>query len=287
MPTIETNGIETYYERLGQGRSVVFVHGAIVDRNAWRPQIDALAGEYEVVAYDLRGHGLTGGSPRDPYSIELFADDLAALIEGLDLDTPVVCGHSTGGCIAQVYAHRNPDDVAGLVLADTFTPEVLSRADWLHRKALLATIPPVRHLGYERVERAKNWLHERFQPGAAGHYENVEGLRDDGEAMSTEEFAKVIRAVARFAESHVDLSRITAPTLVLYGENDLGFVREHAARLGAHVPNVSLLEVPGAGHASNLEDPQFVISALREFLEANVCERAPHPADPGHLSAST
>ena len=266
MPTVETNGIQTYYERFGDGPPIVFVHGGIVDRNGWRPQIDALAEEYTVVAYDLRGHGLTGPSTRERYSIELFADDLAALLDALDLEQPVVCGHSTGGCVAQVHASRNPDDIAGLVLADTFTPEVLSRADWVQRQLLLASILPARLVGFQRVERAKNWLHERFQPGAAGEYETIETLRADGATMSTNEFAKVIRAMVRFGDRPIDFTRIDAPTLVLYGENDLGFIRQHAAKLEAELPNPSLLEVPGAGHAANLDNPAFVNDAIREFL---------------------
>lgn len=268
MPTVETNGIETYYERLGEGPPVVFVHGAAADRNGWRPQIDALAEAYTVVAYDVRGHGLTGPSARERYSIELFADDLAALIDALDLDSPVVCGHSMGGCIAQVHASRRPDDVAGLVLADTFTPQVISRSDWLQRKLLLAAMPPARLVGFERVEKAKNWLHERFRRGAAEDYENVAALREEGATMSTAEFAKTMRAVATFGERPIDYTRITAPTLVLHGENDLGFIGAHADELGRDLPNATVQAVPDAGHAAPLDNPEYVTDALGLFLAA-------------------
>ncbi|MFB6140372.1 MAG: alpha/beta fold hydrolase [Halosimplex sp.] len=155
MPTVRTNDVETYYERRGEGPPVVFVHGAIVDHSQWDPQLEALSDEYTTVAYDVRGHGRTGGSPRSAYSMDLFADDLHALLDALDIENPVLCGLSTGGCIAQVYAARHPDRVAGLVLADTFAPDYLSVGERFQRSLMLrATIPPVRLVGYERVEKA-------------------------------------------------------------------------------------------------------------------------------------
>ena len=86
MPTILTNGVETYYERRGSGPPVVFVHGAILDHSQWDPQTEELSDDYTVLAYDVRGHGRTGGSRRGSYSVELFADDLAALLDGLNRD---------------------------------------------------------------------------------------------------------------------------------------------------------------------------------------------------------
>lgn len=271
MPTVRTNDIETYYEQRGSGPPLVFVHGAILDHSQWTPQLAALSEEYTTIAYDVRGHGRTGGSARNPYSIDLFAADLDAFITALGLDSPVICGLSTGGCIAQVYAARYPDGVAGLVLADTFTPELLDWRERLQRSAMLrATVPPVRLVGYERVEKALVWLQERFQRGASGDYENIEHLREGGPKMTTDEFAKVIRAVATFHETALDLSAIAAPTLVLYGEHEPAFIRRHVPKLTGELPNATPREVPGAGHASNLDAPEFFTTAVAEFLARDV-----------------
>ncbi len=268
MPTVRANGVDAFYERRGGGQPVVFVHGAVMDHAQWTPQLDALDDEYEVVAYDVRGHGRTRGAPRDRYSIDLFAGDLAALLDALDLDRPVLCGLSMGGCIAQTVAARRPDRVAGLVLADTFAPTLFTRSEWIQRSLLLrATVPPVRLLGYERVERALVWLHERLSgPGVSGDYDRVRQLRAAGPTMSTDEFARVVRAVARFHETHVDLSAIAAPTLVLYGEHDAPFVRRHADRFRAEIPDCTVREIPDAGHASNLDNPEAFTAAVRAFL---------------------
>jgi pimeloyl-ACP methyl ester carboxylesterase len=268
MPTAHTNGVATYYERAGSGPPVVFVHGAVLDHSQWDPQAAALGDDYTVVTYDVRGHGHTGGSDRDTYSVDLFAEDLRALVAALGLDRPVVCGLSTGGCIAQVYAARYPDGLSGLVLADTFAPAILSWGEWLQRSLLLrATVPFVRLLGYERVERVMVGLQERVAgEGVSGDYENVEALRAQGPKMTTAEFAKVVRAVARFQETDLDLADIAVPTLVVYGEHEPAFIRRHSLRLGVEIPDATVRVVPGAGHASNMDDPEFFTAALQEFL---------------------
>lgn len=119
MPTIQTNDITTWYDRTGEGMPIVFVHGAWTDHQMWEPQVEALADDYEVIAYDVQGHGRTGGSAEEQCTAELFATDLRALINGLDLDRPVLCGLSLGGMIGQTYAARYPDKLRGLILTDT------------------------------------------------------------------------------------------------------------------------------------------------------------------------
>jgi pimeloyl-ACP methyl ester carboxylesterase len=266
MPTVQTNDIETYYERHGSGPPVVFVHGAIVDYTQWEPQMDALSDDYTTIAYDVRGHGRTGGSDRESYSMDLFADDLAALVDALELDRPVVCGLSLGGCVAQVYADRFPDGLSGLVLVDTFGPTPLSSGERVQRRLLRATIPLVRLFGYQRVERVMVWFQERLSKGVSGEYESIKAIRETGPTMATEEFAKVIRALARFHETPVGYRSISVPTLVLYGEHDAGFIRQHAPALTDAIRGAEIREVPGAGHASNLDNPEFVTDALRLFL---------------------
>ena len=192
MPTARTNDIETFFERQGSGPPVVFVHGAILDHRQWAPQTGALRDAYTTIAYDVRGHGRTGGSAEDPYSMGLFADDLDAFINELDIDSPVLCGLSTGGCIAQVYAARHSSSITGLVLADTFAPEIHGWREWLQRRLLLrATIPPVRLVGYQRVERAMVWLQERIQGRrVSGDYDRIEQLRAGGPTMATPELSR-------------------------------------------------------------------------------------------------
>jgi pimeloyl-ACP methyl ester carboxylesterase len=271
MPFVQTGDIRTYYECRGDGPPVVFVHAAILDHSLWDAQAEALADEYTTVVYDLRGHGRTGGSSLSTYTVELLADDLHALVTALGLARPVVCGLSLGGLVAQSYAARYPDELSALVLADTFTPPILARGEWVLRRVVLnALVYPVRLVGYERVEKANVWLTERLFRGSGGDYERIEMLRATGPRMTTDEFAKVIRSMTRFHEERVDLAAVGVPTLVLYGEHDLPFVKHHAAELAARLRDVTVEIVSDAGHASNLDAPDDFTDAVRRFLRERV-----------------
>ena len=271
MPTVHTNGVETYYERRGEGPPVVFVHGAIVDHGQWLPQLEALSDAYTTVAYDVRGHGRTGGSAVGRYSLELFVEDLDALLTALELDRPVLCGLSLGGCIAQLYAATYPDRISGLVLADTFTSGDWRWPECLQWGVLRATIPLTRLVGYQRVERAMVWFQERLRgTETSGDYAKVEQLRERGPRMSTDEFAKVIRTLLDVPHTTFELSNVAVPTLIVYGEHEMGFVKRHAAKMAAAVPTATVVEVPGGAHVSNLDEPDFVTAELRRFLSDRV-----------------
>lgn len=267
MPTVRTGDIETYYERSGDGQPVVFVHASVLDHSQWDEQVAAVSDDHTAVAYDLRGHGRTGGSDISPYTIELFADDLHELVTELELYRPVICGHSMGGLVAQAYAVAHPGAVAGLVLADTWTPAIRGLDDWLVRRVMLnAAIPPAKLVGYQRVERAQVWVYERLFAGSSGKYDRIVALREAAPEMATGEFVKVIRAMTRRDGGSPALSAISAPTLVLYGADDLPFVKRHAAVLAAAISDVAVTEIPDAGHASNLDNPTVYTGALEEFL---------------------
>ena len=270
MPTVQTNEIETYYVERGDGPPVVFVHAALVDHSMWNPQLDALADEYTLYAYDLRGHGRTGGSAVESYSIDLFADDLDAFLTALELERPVLCGHSLGGAIAQVYAARYPDSISGLVLADSWTAELTDWRDRLTLSLLNAQISLVRLFGLERAQRAGTWLQERFNPDAGGEYGTWVQLQAEMPPIPFEEFEKIVRAMTTFTRTTVDLRSISAPTLVMYGENEVGYVRRQSAKMAAEIPDVTLEIVPDGGHGSNLDNPSFYSDTLASFIKERV-----------------
>lgn len=271
VPTIRINDLETYYERHGSGPPIVFVHAALVDHTMWAPQVDALEDDYTTITYDVRGHGLTGGSPLESYSIDLYVADLHALLTALDIDRPVLCGASMGGPIAAAYAARYPETVAGLVLADAFLPDRLDWRDHLTFLSLRSTVLPVRLFGMARIQRAMVWFQERFSPGAGGEYGTIERLQAEMPPIPYEEFAKIVGSLVR--PTHVDLQSISAPTLLTYGERTLGMVRRHATVLADAIPTASVVAVPDGGHACTLDNPEFFTRSLRSFLADVLGER--------------
>ena len=265
---VETNGIETYYERRGEGPPIVFVHGTLMSTTAWDAQVEALSDEYTTIAYDVRGHGRTGGSDVESYSFDLYAEDLHALLGALDVRKPVLVGLSGGGCIAQVYAARHPENVAGLVLSDTFTTGPLS----LSGRLLFANLRVFglldRVVRYTTLNRIQLRVANRFAPGSGGDGMTTQRLIEEAPTISHREFVKITDAMAGFPASDFDGAEITAPTLVLYGEHTPATFRAMHARVPEGLPNatVEVQVVPGGGHASNIDSPQFFTEAVRGVL---------------------
>src|SRR5439155_13636424 len=107
------------YDDAGRGKPVVLLHAFPLARSMWRPQVEALRGEFRVIVPDLRGFGETGGFTGAP-SVERMADDVAALLDALKVGEPVALGGlSMGGYVALAFARRHPGRLRALVLADT------------------------------------------------------------------------------------------------------------------------------------------------------------------------
>ncbi|WP_440990193.1 alpha/beta fold hydrolase [Haloarchaeobius baliensis] len=272
MPTVQTDDIETYYVRQGDGPPVVFVHGLLMSTSMWQPQVDALADSFTTIAYDVRGHGRTGGSARSSYAIELFAADLAGLFDALDIERAVVCGLSMGGAIAQSFAAANPDRVAGLVLADTFPAGPLPLTGRLAMANIRFLARLDRLVDYRTLNRWQLRVGDRLLPGVAGDGETVQRLVEEAPQISHDEFVKVADATAGFQHERVDLSTVTAPTLVLHGEHLPTANEETTDRLLAQLEHseTAVHVVPDSGHASNIDNPEFFTARLREFLSETV-----------------
>jgi pimeloyl-ACP methyl ester carboxylesterase len=270
MPKIKTGDIQTYYEIIGNGSPIVFIHGGWVSHKMWDPQVKYFTNMYRIVVYDVRGHGYTGGSPETKYTMELFADDLSKLLEALKIKKPVICGLSMGGMIAQAYATKYPDNLAALVLSDTAASTELTIRDKITKYLLapkwLFTLV-VRLLGikkyadfafwYAKKSRSEKWL------GADKYvieYEKQEMLQ-----FGTKEFNKIFSALYDFKLQK--LSKIKVKTLIINGEFESKAVFNHANKLKQLIPNAKSGIIPNAGHTSNLENPQEFNKNLEEFLK--------------------
>ncbi len=118
MPTAPINGIELYYESYGDGPAIVFAHGRGGNHFSWFQQVAAFQGDYRCIVFDHRGWGLTADVPDGP-GPAAFADDLAALLDHLEIDRAFLVSQSMGGITNLGFALRHPERVAGLVLGDT------------------------------------------------------------------------------------------------------------------------------------------------------------------------
>jgi pimeloyl-ACP methyl ester carboxylesterase len=230
------------------------LHGLGADRRMWSPQVAALMTDHDLLVWDSRGHGRSQWS--DPFALESWVRDIDRVLDDQDVARAALVGLSMGGIQAMAYAIARPDRVSALVLANTWaqlTPEDLQRKlDNLPRKA--------EQLGMEAFAEA--YIAGAFaDPDSAGarHY------RQALAAMSLP--AYVASAEACFgAKLAGGIPSIAAPALVLWGDQDDRMPRPLSEFLRDHIPDAALVEVPGAGHVSNLENPDFFSSAVGTFL---------------------
>jgi pimeloyl-ACP methyl ester carboxylesterase len=264
---VQTGGLEIAYERVGEGPPLVFVHGAGEDGRLWQPQLAALADEFTVVAWDEPGAGRSSDIPAD-FVLPEYADCLVALIEGVALGPAHVVGLSWGGTVVLELYRHHPELVATLILVDTYAgwkgslpeEEVRARVEGVHR--MLAA--PA----------------EEFDPTLPGLFagdppaEVVPLLEEMAAAVRPESFRVALLAMAE-ADQRDLLPRITVPTLLIWGEQDVRSPLSVAHQFERAIPDTQLVVIRGAGHVSSLERPEEFNAAVREFCRTH----SPQPID--------
>ncbi|WP_395359134.1 alpha/beta fold hydrolase [Streptomyces sp. YH02] len=262
MAVVRVGGVDVAYTRNGRGPLVVLVHGAGSDGRMWQPQVEALADEFTVVAWDEPGSGRSGALPAG-FGLDDFARALAAVIEDVGLGPAQVAGLSWGGTVVLELYRRRPDLVRSLLMVDTY-------AGWK------GSLPPEEVAA--RVEGARRMFavpREEFDatlPGlyAAGPPERFTAVLD---AMSREvrpeSMAAQLSLMAEADETDL-LPRITVPTLLLWGELDVRSPLDVAYAFQDAIPHAELVVIPGVGHMSNLEAPEAFTDAVRTFCRAHV-----------------
>lgn len=268
MPRAETNGITTYYEEYGAGQPIVVLHGGNSDHQLWAEQLRPLADSYRVIVYDLRGHGQSDSSDHEAYSISLYADDLAHLINELGLTDPTVCGLSVGGMVGYKFAANYPAELSALVTLGAPSPRLFSLKERVIRIELMRIAAPI--MGNERVMRALTWTIERMNRNASTvAVDDVKRIRErhscDSPGISAADRKKMLSGAIEYMGSSVDWEAVDVPVLKLYGENE-PFIAEHAEFVEAHLDDCRVREVPGASHNSHVDNPEFIIREIARFL---------------------
>jgi pimeloyl-ACP methyl ester carboxylesterase len=234
----------------GGGLPVVFAHSLAGNSGHWQAQLEHLRQNRRAVAFDFRGHGRSEPAANGDYSIAGMAGDIAAVVDGLDLDRFVLVGHSMGGGAALTYAGAHPERVAGLFLVDPIgdgkqTPE--AEAQQFIRKF---------ESNYDSASRSY-WT-EIAGPDSAVR----ERLLTDLGGTPQPAVVPALRSVMRFDPGPA-LARYTGPKLsVVTPQNDQPFSLH---RLGNGFPH---RVITGTGHWIQLDKPEEVNRLLDEFLKS-------------------
>jgi pimeloyl-ACP methyl ester carboxylesterase len=270
MAMARVRDIDMYYEESGKagGEPVVLIAGLSLNTTTWFRQAPALAGRYRVIAFDNRGAGRTDKPARD-YSIALFADDTASLMDALGIDSAHVCGMSMGGMIAQELALRHPARVRSLMLICT-TPgggESESPQVTLGDPANAGMTPA------EIFDRSLAWFYSDAW-GTAHRDEIVRRALEHAHLrIDPDQFARQARAIrgdddgAGRHDTYARLAQIAVPTLVLAGEEDPLVPVANSRVLGARIPGARYVEYAGARHYFHIERAGEVNAELLAFLD--------------------
>lgn len=252
----ETVGVD-----YGAGPAIVFSHGTLMDWTMFEPQLEAFSGEYRTLAYNHRARTEHG---HVSYDLGDLVGDCRAFLDGAGVDSCVLAGMSMGGFMGLRFALDHPDVLDGLVLIDSMAkphPEE-EQAEYT------ALIEATRDRGYADEETAE--LVATLLFGETTHAEQPDlverwtqrWLSYPGEAIFHETNSWLDRP-------GVDdrLDQIDIPVLILHGAEDAALEPERARPMVESLPDARMELIPEAGHSSNLENPEPVNAALRDFLE--------------------
>jgi 3-oxoadipate enol-lactonase len=258
------DGLPVHYLDEGAGdQAVVFVHGFPFRASMWEPQLPvAVQAGRRALAPDLPGFGRSAvPADRSGYSIDGYADVVAALIDELGLGPVVLVGLSMGGYIALAVARRHPGVLAGLVLADTRadpdSPE--GRRARSDQQALVEERGDVTPL-------VDGLLTRILADTGPRHAEVGATLGDMMRSTAPAGWIGALEAMKQRRDQTDLLSSIAVPTLVVVGESDVLAPVDVAEAMARAIPGSRLEIVPGAGHVANLENPEVFNRALSGFL---------------------
>lgn len=253
-------GIKIAYDEAGEGAPVVLLHGFPFNRSMWREQTDSLSNAWRVIAPDLRGHGETSVAG-EVATMEEMAEDVAGLLDELNISRAVVVGLSMGGYVALAFFRKFRERVRALILADTRpqadTDDGRRAREETARRALAEGMGMV----------ADSMLPKLLAPLTREHKAEVFArVREMIVGTDPRGAAAALRGMAARRDQTDLLPEINVPTLIVVGTEDVLTPPSDAETMHAKIEGSRLVKIEGAGHVSNVERPEDFNRALGEFL---------------------
>ncbi len=260
---ILVNDFRMSYNDVGKGLPVILLHGFPLSREIWAPQISAISSRYRLITPDLRGHG-DSEATSGPYTMDLLADDIASLIDGLDLRQKVVLGGlSMGGYVAMAFARRHPQRLAGLFLTATRADADAEAGKEGRQKAIAAA-----QQACSSLPAVESMLPKLFAPPT--YTEKPDLVDKVRKIMERTSLAGVIHSqqgMMQRPDSYDMLYALEIPGLMIYGDQDQIIPEEAAVKTGATFADGSMAAIKNAGHLLNMEQPDEFNAILLEWLE--------------------
>lgn len=253
-------GVEIAYEEAGSGSSVVLLHGYPFNRSLWSEQVEELRKNHRVIVPDLRGHGESAVTP-GPATMESMANDVASLLEALNISRATIGGLSMGGYVALAFYRLFPLRVRSLVLADTRSQADTEEGRQVREQQAEKALKE----GMEGIADAS--LPKLLAPETVTERPDlVRRVREMMVRTPPDGAASALRGMAVRRDQTSFLSRIIAPTLILVGRKDALTPVADSELMHREIGGSRLRVIEGAGHVSNLERPEEFNRELLKFL---------------------
>lgn len=233
------NGVHIWYAVYGTGEPVILLHGGLANSNYWGNQVPVLAKKYKVIVMDSRGHGRSTRNSK-PYSYDLMASDVLALMDYLNIKKAAIVGWSDGGIIGLDIAINHPERLTKLFAFGANSDPS-------------GTNDPAKMVLFKKyVDRAK-YEYKKLSP-TPNQYENF-----------LNEINRMWMTQPNFTKEQ--LNKITTSTWIVDGDHDESIKRENTEFMAAQIPNAGLLIQPQVGHFSFMQDPEQFNDDVLHFLE--------------------
>lgn len=248
------DGTPLHYSVSGRGMPIVLTHSLAMDESFWGRVIDHLPREYAALTWDCRGHGQSG-KPVGPYTVGMFADDLAAVMEHAGWKSAIIAGASMGGCVSLALAAHHPAKVRALGLFDTtagYGREAVASWDKRGRAALEG--------GFTRMTnfQVSRWFSEEF---AKSEKDVVDHCVRIFQANDPAAYAEVCSMLGR-VDLYSCLSAMNVPASIVVGEEDYATPMDMAQALCSGLPNATIEILPGVRHLTPIECPERIAGAI-------------------------
>jgi pimeloyl-ACP methyl ester carboxylesterase len=253
MPSINRDGVKIYYEVHGQGTPLLLTHGYSSTSAMWQGQIELLAAKYKLITWDMRGHG-NSDYPEDPlaYSEPHTVADMAAILDKVAGPgcRAIVGGLSLGGYMSMAFYNAHTDRVISLLIIDTGP-------------------------GFKKDSAREAWntyarkQGDEFDKNGLGPLQNLSPERSQVSHRDASGIAHAARGMLTQRDSAVinSLGNIKAPSLVLVGSEDKGFLAA-TDYMASKIPRAKKVIIPKAGHAANIDNPEAFNKELMAFLSS-------------------
>lgn len=261
--SVEVNNSVLYYNDVGEGDvPILFLHGFPFDKSMWNEQLDSLKSLHRVIAVDIRGFGQSKDENTD-LTIDLFAEDVIAMMDKLAIKKAIICGLSMGGFIALNAIKRFPERFEALLLCDTNC--IADTADAKEKR--YKAIEQIRSEGTDEFN--EKFIKNVFHPDSLiNKREVVNDLRSTVFANSERIITAGLVALAERFETCSSLKAVKVPTLIICGREDNVTPLSQSQFMHDHIDGAVLKIIETAGHVSNLEQPETFNKHLLDFLNS-------------------